>query len=349
MGPRPRPSPLLPLGALVLFLLAPLVLSGWIVFLLTVAWAKALAVLGVVLLLRGGLLTFGHALYYAAGAYAAGMAVKYLHVREGLALLGLALLAGVGTSALLGLLVARYRGVYFALLNLAFSMVLYGVLLKFYAITGGTDGLGLPAPPLAGLRPVAQSLRLALYDLTLVLAALLIYAAHRFSASPVGYTLRAIRDNEVRVEYMGASVWRTIYVSYVIAGGLASVAGALIGLSVGHITPDLSFWSQSGEFVFVAILGGTGSVLAPVVGSIVFEFVRNYAFELSPYTWQMTLGIVLLVIIFFLPGGLWSLSALARRLPRRGAPPPFRTSPRDGAGAAGARTADQAREPRGGR
>jgi branched-chain amino acid transport system permease protein len=349
MGPRPRPSPLLPLGALVLFLLAPLVLSGWIVFLLTVAWAKALAVLGVVLLLRGGLLTFGHALYYAAGAYAAGMAVKYLHVREGLALLGLALLAGVGTSALLGLLVARYRGVYFALLNLAFSMVLYGVLLKFYAITGGTDGLGLPAPPLAGLRPAAQSLRLALYDITLVLAALLIYAAYRFSASPVGYTLRAVRDNEVRVEYMGASVWRTIYVSYVIAGGLASVAGALIGLSVGHITPDLSFWSQSGEFVFVAILGGTGSVLAPVVGSIVFEFVRNYAFELSPYTWQMTLGIVLLVIIFFLPGGLWSLSALARRLPRRGAPPPFRTSPRDGAGAAGARTADQARETRGGR
>jgi branched-chain amino acid transport system permease protein len=82
-------------------------------------------------------------------------------------------------------------------------------------------------------------------------------------------------------------------------------------LSVGHITPDLAFWSQSGEFVFVAILGGIGSVLAPAVGSVLFEFVRNYAFEVSPYTWQMTLGVVLLLIIFFLPDGVWSLTALA--------------------------------------
>src|SRR5262249_6283957 len=136
-------------------------------------------------------------------------------------------------------------------------------------------------------------------------------------ASPAGYALRAIRDNEVRVEYMGVSVRRTIYIAYVIAGGLAGVAGVLIGLSVGHITPDLAFWSQSGEFVFVAILGGTGSALAPVVGSILFEFVRNYAFELSPYTWQMTLGIALLLIIFLLPGGVWSLVALARQRGQR--------------------------------
>lgn len=312
MAPRARTTALLWLGALVLFLLAPIVLSGWIVFLLTVAWAKALAVLGVVLLLRGGLLTFGHALYYAVGAYTVGLAVKYLGVREGLLLLGLALLTGAAASALLGLLVARYRAVYFALLNLAFSMVLYGVLLKFYSVTGGTDGLGVPAPPLAGLTPAAQSLRLALYELTVVLAALLLYAAYRFSTSPVGYTFRAIRDNEVRVEYVGASVWRTVYSGYIAAGALGSVAGALVAMSVGHITPDFAFWSQSGEFVFVAILGGTGSVLAPLVGSIVFELVRNYAFGLSPYTWQMTLGVFLLLIIFLLPAGLWSLTALAR-------------------------------------
>lgn len=312
MAPRARTTALLWLGALVLFLLAPIVLSGWILFLLTVAWAKALAVLGVVLLLRGGLLTFGHALYYAVGAYTVGLAVKYLGVREGLLLLGLALLTGAAASALLGLLVARYRAVYFALLNLAFSMVLYGVLLKFYSVTGGTDGLGVPAPPLAGLTPAAQSLRLALYELTVVLAALLLYAAYRFSTSPVGYTFRAIRDNEVRVEYVGASVWRTVYSGYIVAGALGSVAGALVAMSVGHITPDFAFWSQSGEFVFVAILGGTGSVLAPLVGSIVFELVRNYAFGLSPYTWQMTLGVFLLLIIFLLPAGLWSLTALAR-------------------------------------
>jgi ABC-type branched-subunit amino acid transport system permease subunit len=311
MAARARTVVYFALGALVLLVGVPLLLSGWILFLLTVAGAKALAVLGVVLLLRGKLLTFGHALYYAAGAYAAGMAVKYLGVRETLALLALSLLAGVALSAFLGLLVARYRAVYFALLNLAFSMVLYGILLKFYSVTGGTDGLGIAEPTLVGFRLGGPSLRLAMYELTVVLGTLLVYFTYRFFASPTGYTLRAIRDNEVRVEYMGVSVWRAVYVSYVIAGGLAAVAGGLIALSVGHITPDLTFWSQSGEFVFVAILGGTASVLAPVIGSVLFEFVRNYAFEISPYTWQMTLGIVLLLIIFFLPGGVWSLTTFA--------------------------------------
>ncbi len=301
------------LAGVVLLALAPLVLSGWVLFLLTVAWGKALAVLGVVLLLRGKLLTFGHALYYAAGAYAAGLGVKYFGVRDAFALLGLAFAAGVAVSAVLGLLVTRYRGVYFALLNLAFSMVLYGILLKYYAVTGGTDGLALPAASFAGWHPSGPALRWALYELTLGLAVLLFYLARRFFLSPLGYALRAIRDNEVRVEYMGISVRRTIYIAYMIAGGLAGIAGALIGLSVGHITPDLAFWSQSGEFVFVAILGGIGSVFAPLVGSVLFEFVRNYAFELSPYTWEMTLGIALLLIIFFLPGGVWSLTVLGRR------------------------------------
>jgi branched-chain amino acid transport system permease protein len=300
-----------------LFAAAPLVLPQWVVFLLTVAWAKALAVLGVVLLVKGGLVSFGHALYYAVGAYTAGFAVKFLGLHEGLVLVVLALVAGLAVSALVGLLLARYRGVYFGLLNLSFSMVLYAILLKFYWATGGSDGLRLPTPFLLGARPELQYLRLTMYYLTFALAVLLLSGAHRFSASPLGYTLRAVRDNEVRVEYMGASVWAAIYWSYMLSGALASVGGVLAGFSVGHIVPEFAFWTQSGELVFVAILGGTGSVVAPVAGSIVFEFVRNYAFKWSPYTWQMTLGIVLLLIIFVLPGGLWSLTELATRRWRR--------------------------------
>ncbi|MFN3974262.1 MAG: branched-chain amino acid ABC transporter permease [Dehalococcoidia bacterium] len=299
---------LLTVGGALLFLVVPLYLPKWIVFLLTVAWAKALAVLGIVLLLQGGLLTFGHALYYAVGAYAAGFAVKHLGLHEGVALVAIGLVAGVVVSALLGLLLARYRDVYFALLNLAFSMVLYALLLKFYWITGGTDGMRLPTPTLAGVALPPGQFRLVFYYFTLGVSSLLAYGAYRFISSPLGYTLRALRDNEVRVEYMGASVWRAIFLSYILAGALASVGGILAGFAVGHIVPEFSYWTQSGEFVFVALLGGTGSILAPAVGSIAFEFVRNYAFKLSPYTWQMTLGIVLLVIIFFLPGGLWSLT-----------------------------------------
>ncbi|GBD14464.1 hypothetical protein HRbin25_00337 [bacterium HR25] len=300
--------------AFLFFIVAPHVLPRWSVYLMTIAWAKSLAVVGVVLLLRGGLLTFGMALFYATGAYTAGFAVKHLGVHEALLLLVFAVVTGVGMSALLGLLLARYRDVYFALLNLAFSMVLYSLLLKFYWITSGTDGLGLPTPTIAGVRPPVDTLRQALYYLTFGLAVVLLYGAYRFAASPLGYTLRALRDNEVRVEYMGASVWRTIYVSYIIAGVLGSISGALVAFSVGHIVPDFAYWTQSGEFVFVALLGGVGSLLAPVAGSLAFEFIRNYAFKFSPNTWQMTLGLVLLVIIFLLPGGLWSVTeTLGRR------------------------------------
>src|SRR5437899_12187310 len=109
---------------------------------------------------------------------------------------------------------------------------------------------------------------------------------------------------------MGASVRQATYCSYIVAGVMASVGGVLAGFSVGHIVLKMSFWTQSGEFVFVALLGGTGSVLAPVAGSIVFEFVRNYAFKYSPYIWQMTLGIVLLGIIFLLPGGRGRLTGI---------------------------------------
>lgn len=311
-------TPLFLSGAgILLFTVLPPFLPTWVIFLLTLAWAKALAVLGVVLLLRGGMLTFGHALYFAVGAYAAGFAVKVLGVREGLALVAIALIAGAGMSAFLGLLLARYRDVYFALLNLAFSMVLYALLLKFYSITGGSDGMRLPTPLLAGVSPSPGLLRLAFYYFTFGLAVIFLYGAWRFINSPLGYTLRAVRDNEVRVEYMGASVWRAIYWSYIVAGATTSVGGALVGFAVGHIVPEYAYWTQSGEFVFVALLGGTGSMLAPVAGSIVFEFVRNYAFKFSPYTWQMTLGFVLLVIIFFLPGGLWSLTEPVVRRWRR--------------------------------
>lgn len=307
-------SLLLPFGGLLLFVAVPPFLAGWVLFLLTLAWAKALVVLGVFLLLRGGLVSFGHGLYYAAGAYAAGFGIKLLGVREGLALVAFAVLAGAGLAAFLGLLIARYRGIFFALLNLAFSMVLYALLLKFYWVTGGSDGVSVPPPPLAGMVPPPRSLRLVHYYFALGVGVLCLYGTHRFATSPLGYTLRAIRDNEVRVEYMGASVSRAIYITYILSGILGALGGVLAGFALGIIVPEYAYWIQSGEFVFVAILGGTGSVFASLAGSIVFEFVRNYAFKLSPYTWQMSLGLVLLLIILFLPAGLWSLvEPLTRR------------------------------------
>jgi branched-chain amino acid transport system permease protein len=134
-------------------------------------------------------------------------------------------------------------------------------------------------------------------------AALLV---HRYLDTPLGRLAPAIKDNEIRVEYMGASARRAVHVNYVIAGGLAGIGGALAATAVGHIDPEMAYWTTSGEFIFIAILAGTGSVIAPFVGALLYGAIHTMAYDLSPNTWQMTLGVALLVLIVFLPSGLWS-------------------------------------------
>jgi ABC-type branched-subunit amino acid transport system permease subunit len=295
------------IAAALLVLVAP-ILPSWLLFLLTVAFAKGLVVLGVVLLLRGDLVSFGHGVFYAGGAYAIGIAVKNgLQVREALVMVLLGVVATTLLAAVLGLFIARYRGIFFGMLSTAFTMILYSLLVKLRWLSGGTDGIPVHASTFVGLETSADTVRLIEFYFVLVLAAAAVFTAYRVAASPLGYLMQAISYNEIRVEYMGASVRRAIYRTYVLSGALAGLGGTLTAITVGHISPDMSYWTISGEFVFVALFGGVGSVFAPMVASVAFEFVRNYAFKISPYTWQMLLGGVLLVIILFAPGGLWSI------------------------------------------
>lgn len=301
----------------VAFAAAPLVLPGWVTFLLTLALAKSVVVLAIALLLRGGLVSFGHGIFFAAGAYTVGLSMKWLGLREALSLSLLGVGVSAAVAALLGLFIARYRGIFFAMLNMAISMVVYALLLKLYWVTGGTDGIGIRPPTFLGMTPDRQSLRLVIYYFTLVLTLPAFYVVHRFWLSPLGFMLRAVRDNEVRVEYMGTSVHRVIYAAYVLSGALAGLAGILTGFSVGHIVPDLAYWTTSGEFVFVAVLGGPASIPGPLVGSIAFEFLKSYAYKYAAFTWQMTLGATMLLIILLMPGGLWTiLGALERKVHR---------------------------------
>ena len=294
---------------------APAVLPGWAMFLLTLALAKSVVVLAIALLLRGGLVSFGHGVFFAAGAYTVGLSMKWLGLREAVALVLLGVLVSAAAAALIGLFIARYRGIFFAMLNMAISMVAYALLLKLYSLTGGTDGIGIRTPTILGLTPGRESLRLVLYYCTLVLTLPAFYVVHRFWVSPLGFMLRAVRDNEVRVEYMGTSVPRVIYAAYVLSGGLTGLAGILTGFSVGHIVPELAYWTTSGEFVFVAVLGGPASILGPLVGSVAFEFLKSYASKYAAFTWQMALGITMLLIILLMPEGLWSIfGALERRV-----------------------------------
>lgn len=300
------------------FAVAPFIVPGWVLFLLTLALAKFMVVLAVALFLRGGLVTFGHALFYAIGAYTAGFGSKWFGVREAVLLVPVGALLGALVAALVGLFIARYRGVFFAMLNLAVSMILYAILLKFYWVTGGTDGLSVRTPTLLGFVPPRAALRTLYYYFTFVVAGMATYAVHRFLASPLGFFLKALADNEIRIEYSGESVQRVVYYTYVLSGALGGIAGVLVAFTVGHIVPEYAFWIQSGEFVFIALLGGYSSVPGPLIGAIAFEFIRTYANKYAPYAWQMVLGLILLLIILLQPGGLWAMyERLVARLGRR--------------------------------
>ena len=291
--------------AAALLILVPPFLPGWILFVLTKAMFMFIAVMGVSVLLRGGLLTFGHALYYATGAYAVGFCIKWLGVRELLFLIPLGALAGFIMAALVGIVMARYREVFFAMLNLAFSMMLFGVLLKLYWITGGTDGLAIGTATLAGISLPGDSYGYYYFALTMVgIVTLVVY---RFMASPAGYFLRAMYDNEIRIEYSGVAVRQVVYRTYLLAGTLGGVAGVMAAFTIGHIVPEDAFWIQSGEFVFVALLGGFGGVPGPMLGALAFEFLQTYASKYFPLAWQMMMGIIMLLIILFQPGGLWAI------------------------------------------
>ena len=300
--------------AFALLALLPLFLSDWIVFLLALALAKGAVVLGVVLLLRGGLISFGHGLYFAVGAYTVAFLANRFGVGEALVALPLAMVISGLLAAALGLLLTRFRGIYFAMLSLALSMIVYTVLIKFYDFSGGTDGLSIRGFSLAGVTPVNSGL--VKYYLVLVLTAGVAYVGARFLASPLGYLMQAVRFNEIRIEYLGASASHAILASYIISGAISGIGGALVAYLVGQVSPELAYWVASGDFVFVAVLGGTGSVFAPWIGSVVFELVKNYAVKFSPSTWQLTLGVFLLLVIYFQPQGLWGLLTRRRAKPR---------------------------------
>lgn len=301
-----------PVVALVVLAALPFALSEWMVFLIALALAKGMVVLGVVLVLRSGLISFGHALYFAIGAYTVGFLANKFRIGEALIVLPLATVLSALVAAALGLLLTRFRGIYFSMLSLAMSMILYTALAKFYDFSGGTDGLSIRGFTLAGLAPLQPGF--LQYYLVLALTAAIALVCARFVTSPVGYLTQAVRYNEIRIEYLGASANHAILSSYTLSGAISGLGGALVAYLVGHVSPDFAYWVNSGDFVFVAVLGGTGSVLAPFVGSIAFEFVKNYAVKFSPHTWQMTLGIFLLLVIYFQPQGLWHL--LTRLRPR---------------------------------
>lgn len=292
--------------ACALLLLAAAFAPQQLVFLLAVGLAKGLVVLGLLLLMRTGLVSFGQGLHFGLGAYTAALLANFYGITDAaVLLLAGGLIAGV-VAAVLGLLLARYRLIFFSMLTLAFSMILYGLLVKSSAL-GSTDGFNLHAKSFAGVVLAEGTERRVFFAATVVVVFVAAGLMQRLLAGPWGRLSVAVADNELRVEYLGASAYRVVYVNYVVAAVLAGLGGACAALAVGHVDPETTYWTTSGEFVFITILGGIGNVLAPFVSALVFEGLRTMANQYLPYLWQMMLGLAMLAIILFAPSGIWSL------------------------------------------
>ena len=275
---------------------------------ISLSFCNGLVILGLLLLMRAGLISFGHGMYYCLGGYAVAMTYNFLQIKEVFVLIAFSILAGFIVSFFLGFFVRRFRGIFFAMLNLALSMILFGIIVKSVSL-GSTDGFGIKdLTYFSHTIEDEKRLNIFSYLLIVLLTGLMMMIVMNFLKSPSGKMLEAIRENEIRSSYLGISINKQIHKIYIFSSTLAALGGGLMVILIGHITPeDTAYWTRSGEFVFVAILSGSLNVFAPLIGSLFFEFIRSYALFYFPNTWQMIIGVVLILGILYLPEGIGSI------------------------------------------
>ena len=283
----------------------------WLKTPILLALANGLAVSGVVVLIRAGQVSFGNAMFACLAGYSAAFMARAWHL-DALLLIALSTLFAALAGAVIGLFIVRYRGIFFGMLNLALSMVLFSVLGKFGGLTGGTDGLRFDRPTLGFVQLEREPFETALLVLALVLSMVAGWIVQRYFASVSGQALAAIKTNETRLEYLGISAKRVFWGGYVLAAALCGLGGSLFALTQGLVTPEMGYWVRSGELVFIAILGGSGHALGAFIGAFVFEFMKLYAAALLTGAWQLVMGLVLLAMVFLAPTGVFGM--IERRL-----------------------------------
>ena len=297
------------LPAAVILLVVPWIVPQYTAILLTYGLIMAIGALGFNLLLGyTGLLSFGHSAYFGVGAYVVALMVKYLRVGSmELFLLG-AIVGSVIVTAVFGFVCVRYTRIFFGILTLALSQVLWSLAFKFFWVTGGTDGLRVPTPSLlaglaTGTGDKTDFMSHTYYYYVLVIFFACVVLMWVIVNSPFGKALQAIRDNETRAEFVGVQIWRYRFVAFLVSGVFTGLAGALWVPLNGLTTPDIMHWTFSGEIVFMTVLGGFRSFAGPIVGAIVFNYLKTYAVGYTVY-WQLLLGAVLVALVVSLPTGI---------------------------------------------
>jgi len=299
------------IGALAVGALAaiPVVASPFQTITICYGLVFAIAALGFNLLLGyTGLLSFGHSAYFGTGAYVVALLVKYLGVASMELFVLAGILGSIAVAALFGVVCVRYTRIFFGILTLALSQVLWSLALKLFWVTGGSDGLRVPTPTLLGGLggPGADKVEFIAhryYYYVLILFLVATAAMWVIVSSPFGKALQAIRDNETRAEFVGVQVWKYRWIAFVISGAFTGLAGALWVPLNGLTTPDILYWPFSGRIVFFTVLGGFRTFVGPIVGAIAYNYLETYAVGFTVY-WQLVLGIVLVLLVLTMPTGL---------------------------------------------
>ena len=260
-----------------------------------------------VLLGYTGLLSFMHAVYMGIGAYTVGLFLKYLDPTSSVWVL---LLLGIGITAAIALPIGwvqvRTGGFSFALLTIAFGMMLYTVVWKARNITGGDDGLiGIPTPNISLGRWVIgeTSDPITVYFFTLFIVVLCFLITWRIIRSPLGAVLESIRENEERASFIGIHVHRYKLVGWMLACSIAGVCGVLFTLLKGSVSPTMMDANAGGAVLMMTLLGGLGTLWGPFIGAGVFIFAQDYISTMTEH-WMIFLGLILILLVLFIPKGI---------------------------------------------
>ena len=302
--------------------LLPLVLPPYYVGLMIPFFGYAIALLGFNLLFGyTGLLSFGHAMFLGLGAYGAAVMSGVFGVKS-FELVLLAVMLGSAVIALpIAFLCARYVGIFFGMLTLAFGMLFYSFLFKFYHLTGGDSGMRVSRMNILGLTferyNKIEFLAGPFYYYCLGLLVIAGLVMWRIVHSPFGLHLKTIRDNARKAEYLGVHVHRFRLAAFVISAAFGAVGGAILAFRVGLADPELVYWTQSGQLVFMGVLGGFSNFFGPIIGALTYTLLQDQLQSLTEY-WRSMLGVILALIVIAFPEGIAGLAVdLRRRLARR--------------------------------
>jgi branched-chain amino acid transport system permease protein len=257
------------------------------------------------LLGQAGLPSFGHGAYFGIGAYGFGLAVK--HVAPNLWLgLGVALVAAAAIGALVGLFISHRRGIYYALMTIAFGQVLWFVAIKWHSVTGGEDGLlGISRPPVDfGVVELSLRSNESLFYFAVALFAVVTVFLWQLQDSPFGRVMAAVKGNEERARYCGHAVWRIKFTSFVLSAALAGLAGALFAMAQNSAYPNVMSLHNSGFVVMMVLIGGgLISFWGPVIGAAFFILARDLL-GATTEAWLLWYGLLFMAVVLFRPEGI---------------------------------------------